>query len=72
MGTLDEKVRNLPAVPGVYLFKDRSGRVLYIGKALSLLDRVRSYLSGDSGHPRLAELMSAAADLDTILTDTEA
>jgi excinuclease ABC subunit C len=72
VGLLEEKIHNLPATPGVYLFKDRSGRVLYIGKALSLLDRVRSYLSGDSGHPRLAELMSAAADLDTILTDTEA
>ena len=44
MGTLDEKVRNLPAVPGVYLFKDPAGRVLYVGKAKSLSQRVRSYL----------------------------
>ena len=72
MSTLDEKVHNLPAVPGVYLFKDASGKVLYVGKAKSLQHRVRGYVSGDSGHPRLPELMSRAADLDTILTDSEA
>jgi len=72
VGTLDEKVRNLPAVPGVYLFKDPAGRVLYVGKAKSLSQRVRSYLTGDSGHPRLPELMERAADLDSILTDSEA
>jgi excinuclease ABC subunit C len=71
VSALDEKVLNLPAVPGVYLFKDAAGRVLYVGKALSLIHRVRSYLSGDSGHPRLPELMARATDLDTILTDTE-
>ena len=72
MSTLDEKVHNLPAVPGVYLFKDGSGKVLYVGKAKSLSHRVRSYLTGDSGDPRLAELMSRATDVDTILTDSEA
>jgi excinuclease ABC subunit C len=71
MGALNEKVLNLPAVPGVYLFKDAAGRVLYVGKALSLAARVRSYIHGDSGHPRLAELMERAVDVDTILTDTE-
>ncbi|MBI1798197.1 MAG: excinuclease ABC subunit UvrC [Candidatus Eisenbacteria bacterium] len=71
MGALNEKVLNLPAVPGVYLFKDAAGRVLYVGKALSLVHRVRGYLSGDVQHPRLADLMSRAADLDSILTDTE-
>src|SRR6476661_2670394 len=71
MGTLGEKVQNLPGLPGVYLFKDAQGRVLYVGKAKSLLHRVRSYLSGENGHPRLAELMGRAADVDTILTQTE-
>ena len=71
MGALSEKVQNLPALPGVYLFKDPRGQVLYVGKAKSLLHRVRSYLSGENGHPRLRELMAAAADLDTILTQTE-
>ncbi|HTM57022.1 MAG TPA: excinuclease ABC subunit UvrC [Candidatus Udaeobacter sp.] len=69
---MDDKVQNLPAVPGVYLFKDASGKVLYVGKAKSLLHRVRSYLSLDSPLPHIAELMSRAVDVDTILTDTEA
>ena len=72
MSALDEKVLNLPAEPGVYLFKDGSGRVIYIGKARSLVHRVRSYLSGDNGIPRLAELMERARDVDVIVTATEA
>jgi excinuclease ABC subunit C len=69
---LSDKVLNLPAAPGVYLFKEASGRVLYVGKAKSLQHRVRSYLSGDNAHARLSELMARAVDLDVILTDTEA
>jgi excinuclease ABC subunit C len=71
VGSLSEKVQNLPGLPGVYLFKDERGRVLYVGKAKSLLHRVRSYLSGEISDPRLGELMAAAVDLDTILTQTE-
>ncbi len=72
MSALSEKVRNLPALPGVYLWKDARGRVLYVGKAKSLQHRVRSYATGESGHARLDELMAEAVDVDTILTDTEA
>ncbi len=72
MSVLSDKVLNLPAAPGVYLFKDAAGRVLYVGKAKSLQHRVRGYLSGDNAHVRLDDLMARAADLDTILTDTEA
>lgn len=71
MSTLSEKVLNLPAVPGVYLFKDPRGEVLYVGKAKSLAQRVRSYLAADPVEPRTRELMGRAVDLDTILTDTE-
>ena len=71
MSALADKVLNLPAVPGVYLFKDDRGEVLYVGKARSLAQRVRSYLTGDIAEPRLRELMSQARDLDTIITDTE-
>ena len=42
---LKETASALPETPGVYLFKDARGRVLYVGKALSLRDRVRSYFS---------------------------
>jgi len=72
LSSLGEKVLNLPALPGVYLFKDPRGAVLYVGKAKSLAARVRSYLSGENSHPRLRELMAEAVDLDSILTDTEA
>jgi len=68
---LSQKVQNLPAVPGVYLFKDAAGKVLYVGKAKSLVQRVRNYLAPDLADPRLRELMSRACDLDTVLTDTE-
>ena len=44
VSTLAEKIAILPAVPGVYLFKDGSGEVLYVGKANSLAARVRNYL----------------------------
>ena len=71
MSTLSEKVQNLPGLPGVYLFKDARGKVLYVGKAKSLLHRVRSYLSGENADLKLRELMAEAADLDTILTQTE-
>jgi excinuclease ABC subunit C len=71
VSTLAEKARNLPPTPGVYLFKDAAGRVLYVGKAKSLAQRVRNYLAEDLAEPRLHELMSRAQDLDTILTDTE-
>ena len=72
MGTLAEKIANLPAAPGVYLFKDARGEVLYVGKAIQLASRVRSYLSHDPQRPRMDEMIERATDVDTILTDTEA
>jgi excinuclease ABC subunit C len=68
---LSEKILNLPAVPGVYLFKDPQGRVLYVGKAKRLSQRVRSYLAEDPVEPRHRDLVAEAVDLDVILTDTE-
>ena len=71
MSELTQKIMNLPAVPGVYLYKDAAGRVLYVGKAKSLAHRVRNYLAPDLADPRLQELMEKAQDIDTVLTDTE-
>ena len=67
---LREKVAQLPTRPGVYLYKDAQGRVIYVGKAKSLRSRVRSYFNED----RLAEaktgtLISEARDIDFILVD---
>ena len=69
---LDSKLAHLPDQPGVYLFKDRSGDVLYIGKAARLADRVRSYfLKGADHTPKTALLVSHIADLETMVTRSE-
>jgi excinuclease ABC subunit C len=67
------KLEALPDVPGVYLWKDARGEILYVGKAKSLRDRVRNYFGSDE--PRSAEqsaLIEQLADLETILVQNEA
>ena len=71
MSALSDRIANLPAVPGVYLFKDPRGEVLYVGKAKSLSARVPNYLRPDPQRPRIDEMMTLAAELDVILTATE-
>jgi excinuclease ABC subunit C len=66
-----EKADALPHRPGVYLFKDKRGKVIYVGKAKSLRDRVRSYLSAADSRYTVAFLMERAADLETLVTATE-
>lgn len=69
---LKEKVRSFPDQPGVYQLKDKSGRIIYVGKALSLCKRVRAYLAENvSGSPRLKALQRRLADIDYIVTDNE-
>ena len=69
---LDSKLAHLPDHPGVYLFKDRSGDLLYIGKAARLADRVRSYFLKSADHtPKTALLVSQIADLETMVTRSE-
>ena len=70
--TLRQQVAALPDQPGVYLFKDAAGRLLYIGKALSLRKRVASYVRPIGLSPRLAQLMKRAVLLETRLTTSEA
>src|ERR1043165_5117210 len=69
---LRNKVAALPLAPGVYLYKDSGGKIIYVGKAKSLRARVRSYFNED----RLADvktgtLISEACDVDYILVDNE-
>ncbi|HWC51348.1 MAG TPA: excinuclease ABC subunit UvrC [Nitrospira sp.] len=72
MESLQSKLSHLPDQPGVYLFKDRSGDVLYIGKAARLADRVRSYfLKGADHTPKTALLVGQIADLETMVTRSE-
>jgi excinuclease ABC subunit C len=69
---LEQKLKALPAKPGVYLFRDARGEVLYIGKAKSLRPRVRSYFqAGSDTRTAIAQLPARVADLEVIVTDTE-
>jgi excinuclease ABC subunit C len=69
---LADKARQLPPEPGVYLFKDARGKVLYVGKAKVLRDRIRSYLgTGADVPPKTRALMSRAQDLDWIVARNE-
>ncbi len=69
---LKEKIQTFPQLPGVYLMKDASGKILYVGKAVNLQSRVRSYFrkSGD-GRPLIPYLMARVDDIDYLVTDTE-
>ncbi|MBM3134979.1 MAG: excinuclease ABC subunit UvrC [Chloroflexi bacterium] len=65
-------LKTLPAKPGVYLMKDVTGRVIYVGKAVSLRNRVRSYFHDLSGlYARTRQLVMETADLEYIVTQTE-
>ncbi len=69
---LQLKVQQLPHSPGVYLFKDARGNVIYVGKAVDLRQRVRSYFQKPPyTSPRLGILIKNLADLSYILTDSE-
>lgn len=71
--TLQKKLQHLPSSPGVYQFKDAEGEILYIGKAKSLRDRVRSYFRASEDHSiKTRELVRRIVDLETIVVGSEA
>ncbi len=69
--TLENKIENLPVSPGVYQFKDKNGKVIYVGKAKNLRNRVRSYFREKVDSPKTAALAKKIADLEIIVTDNE-
>ncbi len=72
MEYVKERIENLPDHPGVYLFKDEKGTVLYVGKAGSLKHRVSSYFQKPDGKDaKTLTMLEKVADIDTIVTDTE-
>lgn len=70
--SLQRKLESLPSDPGVYLWKDRAGNVLYVGKAMNLRSRVRSYLAlDDAATPQKQLLVRLLHDVDTIVVQSE-
>lgn len=69
---LNEKLQALPTLPGVYIFKDAQGNVLYVGKAVVLRSRVRSYFHKSAENSlKTRRLVQKIADIEWIVTDTE-
>jgi len=69
--SLEDKLKNLPVTPGVYQFKDINGKILYIGKAKILRNRVRQYFQVKPVSGILSIMISKIADLELITTDNE-
>ncbi len=71
-GKLEDRLKNLPAKPGVYLFRDARGDVLYVGKAKSLRPRVRSYFQKTTdGRAQIQQLPGRVEDIEVIVTGSE-
>jgi excinuclease ABC subunit C len=72
MSALEDKVKSLPLAPGVYLFHDDQGKVIYIGKARVLRQRVKQYFQeGSDGRYQFESLVKRIADVEVITTDSE-
>jgi excinuclease ABC subunit C len=72
---LKARLREVPAEPGCYLLRDSEDRILYIGKAKVLRNRVRSYFQSGGGHahsPRIALMVRQVCEIEFIVTDSEA
>ncbi|MHB0884448.1 MAG: excinuclease ABC subunit UvrC [Bacillota bacterium] len=69
---IEAKLARLPAKPGVYLFKDQEGRIIYIGKARSLRNRVRQYFQSSRNlNPRTLTMVAQVRDFEFVRTDSE-
>jgi len=69
--TISEQLRNVPESPGVYLWKDAEGRVLYVGKAKALRRRMRQYVAGHDEREMVPLLMQQTVSFDYIVTNSE-
>jgi len=70
--TLEEKLKQLPTAAGIYLHKNAAGKILYVGKAKNLRNRVRSYFHSSRNHdPKTRQLVKLIADLEFIVVDNE-
>ena len=67
---LEEKIRMLPDSPGCYLMKDASGEIIYVGKAVNLKNRVRSYFRDTAHTPKVAAMIDHIDDFEVLLCET--
>ena len=69
---MKERLQNVPLKPGVYLYKDTEGQIIYVGKAKLLRHRLRSYFQASENlHPKVRVMMKRVADFDYIVTNNE-
>jgi len=71
MPPIEEKLDGLPARPGVYLMRDKHGKVIYVGKAKDLRARVRAYFHGGDGRSQIEFLLRRVGDFETLVTQNE-
>ena len=70
--TLEEKLKTLPTSPGIYIHKNGAGKIIYVGKAKNLRNRVRSYFQSSRNHdPKTRQLVKVIADFEFIVVDNE-
>ena len=67
---LEEKIRMLPDSPGCYLMKDAAGEIIYVGKAVNLKNRVRSYFRDTAHTPKVAAMIAHIDDFEILLCET--
>lgn len=70
--SLEDKLKNLPENPGIYIMKDEGNEIIYVGKAKNLKNRVRQYFQSSKGHsPKVVAMVERIRNLEYIITDTE-
>ncbi len=72
MDMISSKLSMVPRKPGVYLFRDEKGVIIYIGKAAVLKNRVSSYFKGEHADPKIGIMVSRIHNIEWIITDSEA
>ena len=71
MKTIAEKLANLPSRPGVYLMRDKAGKVIYVGKAKDLRSRVRAYFNSADERSQVQFLVQRIEDVETLVTTSD-
>ena len=71
MESVSDKLANLPSRPGVYLMRDRAGKVIYVGKAKDVRARVRAYFNNSDERSQIQFLLRKVEDVETLVTSND-